>query len=91
MTAEPRPSVPRCRECGQPIRWARTERGRTIPLDRDPVPNGNLVLLPVSGEAVHLRAGAAVEPGTLRYVSHFATCPQAGLFRTPKRNRYDHA
>lgn len=91
MTAERRPEFSLCRECGQPIRWAQTGRGRTIPLDRDPVPTGNLVLLPVSGEAVSLRAGSAVAPGTPRYLSHIATCPQAGLFRKTKRNRYDHA
>jgi hypothetical protein len=32
-----------CRSCGAPIRWVVTEKGKRIPLDRDPQPDGNIV------------------------------------------------
>lgn len=61
------------------MRWARTVNGKSIPLDPEPVPGGN----------VELRDGLAcvVKPdGAARYVSHFATCKNANGHRaTPRR------
>lgn len=70
----------RCRSCGQIIDWAITENGRRMPLDPDPVDTGNLVV--VDGVAHPPRLGDEELP---RRVSHFATCPDAGVHR--KRGR----
>lgn len=34
------PTVPRCRSCRAELRWARTEKGRRIPLDARPYRDG---------------------------------------------------
>ena len=67
-----------CRSCGAEIEWARTEAGKSIPLDLGEVENGNLA---VEGGVVRVRrAGdlAAFEP---RRRSHFASCPYARQHR----------
>lgn len=66
----------RCRYCRQPIKWARTERGKAMPLDPDPTEEGNVEL--VNGVAVVLGGldlYAARESNTVLHISHFATCP----------------
>jgi hypothetical protein len=36
------PTTPRpCRRCLKPVQWARTERGKWLPLDPEPDPKGN--------------------------------------------------
>ena len=74
-----------CRSCGAPIKWARTPKGRRIPLDPDPVPDGNIVL---RGGVAHVdgpAAGGFFDDGAgERYVSHFATCPNARSHRRPR-------
>lgn len=67
-----------CRACGAPMIWTVTAiNGKAIPLDAEPVPEGNIVI--IDGRAVVTTEPAAV--GELRYVSHFATCPEAKRFR----------
>lgn len=41
-----------CRSCGLPIRWAYTSSAKRIPLDPDPVPGGNLVVVDAHGQVV---------------------------------------
>jgi hypothetical protein len=67
----------RCRSCDAPIEWAITTKGQRIPLDPEPGPGGNLVL--VDGVARHPTLGEGVP--YLQYTSHFATCPDAERFR----------
>jgi hypothetical protein len=75
-----------CRSCGAPIVWATSQAtGKPMPLDPDPAADGNLVLM--EGEARVLTTGErlrAQEAGTVRYKSHFATCPDATKHRRPK-------
>jgi hypothetical protein len=59
--------------------WAITAAGRRIPLDPDPVPDGNVEL--VAGRAIVLGRGVSRPAGAVLYVSHFATCPNAGKHR----------
>lgn len=73
-----------CRSCGAPILWAQTVNDRRIPIDADPVDDGNLVLTyPSPGTALAL----VVDPAqtTLgdppRYISHYVTCPDADSWR----------
>lgn len=80
-----------CRSCEAPIIWTRTTRGELMPIDADPVPDGNVVL---TGRQVESRTGGYVpeskveaatitlfDDGATRYLSHFATCPHAGEWR----------
>ena len=67
-----------CSTCGAPIVWAKTlEKGKPAPFDAAPVPEGGFTL----------EAGVAIPVGLLtaenepRYVSHFATCPDADKHR----------
>jgi len=70
-----------CRSCGAPILWATTEWGKSIPLDPEPYqgdsPSGLFVL--------RGRVAMAVPPDAFpeepHYVTHFATCPDAGDWR----------
>jgi hypothetical protein len=70
--------VSTCRSCGAPIVWARTVRGKMIPLNSAPDPAGNMVLVgpgqaeQVTGERLPLED---------RYMPHHATCPQGRDWR----------
>ena len=66
----------KCRSCGAPIEWAVTDAGKMIPLDADPVPEGNLVV-----EAGKSRARTVDDPGVVFWRTHFATCPNADEHR----------
>jgi hypothetical protein len=82
----------KCRTCGAPIIWVKTEYGKAIPLDADPRVGGNVQLLdagdrkaaPENGIA-HVIGPAAIElfrrAGVALWVSHFSTCPQAAQHR----------
>ena len=72
--------VGRCRSCGKPIIWARTEAGKAMPVDALPVATGNLV---ATGEDTvrYVSKGRPAEPGVPLYVSHFSTCPDSKGWR----------
>lgn len=86
-----------CSSCSAPILWARgVATGRGVPLDLDPVADGNIVIVPASDVPADLALGrneVAVhylrkgdDPGDRpRYVTHFSTCPDATTHR--KRSR----
>jgi hypothetical protein len=73
-----------CKSCSAPVIWATTTRGKAMPVDPDPVVEGNLVLEARFGDAPPLARvlGVAKQFGRkdLR-VAHFVTCPQAGQWR----------
>ena len=73
----------RCRTCTREILWALTERGKPIPIDPEPRPDGNIVLGGFGGveDRVAHVLGAEETTSEPRYVSHFATCPQAETHR----------
>ena len=71
-----------CRSCGAPTIRAKTVNGKTMPVDAEPVDDGNL----------HLEEGpkspmpfvfvvTGCQCPREHYVSHFATCPDAGKWR----------
>jgi hypothetical protein len=74
-----------CKSCEQPIRWVKTEQGQPMPLDPEPRPDGNIVLRRLAFEgpliAHYLAAGEEPAADEERYVSHFATCPNAAAHR----------
>jgi len=64
-----------CTSCMAPILWASTEKGKAIPLDRDPVPDGNLVLVEVDPRDAPVAMSISSIRGkdvstAVRYVSH---------------------
>lgn len=44
--------TPTCSSCGAPVRWARTSSGKAIPLDAEPDPAGNLLVVDQHGQVV---------------------------------------
>jgi hypothetical protein len=77
-----------CQSCHAPIRWVRTEKGKRMPLDADPCPDGNIVL--VDGVAHVMKqeelGDMFFRPGQ-RFKSHFATCAHAASHRRPVSSR----
>jgi hypothetical protein len=67
----------KCRSCGAPIIWALTENDRRMPVDAEPDPAGNLMLVR-RGTATYAKV---VQPAKGNHRPHFATCPQASEWR----------
>jgi len=84
-------STSTCRSCGAVVVWAVTPRGKQMPVDVEPSPVGNLILVapelqtdPPRVLMLHTDSERAeVEPGQLR-TSHFATCPNGPAHRRPR-------
>lgn len=76
-----------CRSCGARITWLKTAAGKSIPVDEDPAPDGNIVvdegIARVLGreEMAQVKRTANELYFEPRYRSHFATCPQAREWR----------
>lgn len=85
--------MPACRSCGAPIFWAVNDKGKREPIDADPREDGNIAIVGKEeggGDPVvrHLKKGEGdTLPGLAlprRFVSHFATCPNASQHRRAK-------
>jgi hypothetical protein len=78
--------MPTCRSCGAEILWAETERGKRMPVDKEPVADGNLGLFYLGDQDEPqirpLDAAPQLFDTEVRYVSHFATCPDAAEHRS---------
>lgn len=84
-----------CDACQAPLVWAKTTKGRNMPLDaRRNERTGQLVAAEFengnvadTGQVAHGHRGqlvpvvAVVEPGPRRWRSHFASCPHAERYR----------
>lgn len=65
----------KCRRCGAKIVWATTAKGKTMPVDFEANPDGNVILITeFSGPPVANVVSYPMEPGEVRHHSHFATC-----------------
>jgi hypothetical protein len=76
--------IDHCRSCGRPIIWCLTTRGKTMPVDAEPDPDGLLTLDTLASGVVLAAHDSPGQPGLFtrdRYTSHFATCPQAEGWR----------
>lgn len=71
--------VTACRSCKARVIWATTGGGKPIPLDADPVADGNVRL--DNGVALILAADVDLPAGVARYLPHFVTCPDAPAWR----------
>lgn len=87
MTTANRPCTEpgKCRSCQAAILWVKWPKsGKKMPVDKDPVPNGNVVLtLKQSLNELHAEKfnPGVHASGRNRYVSHFTTCPQSSEHR----------
>ncbi len=81
---EPRKS--KCRSCGADIYWATTEKGKSMPVNVEREMDGNISLFlhRPTGELTAMVHKPGGGPWEDRYVSHFATCPQAQQHRRGK-------
>lgn len=75
-----------CRSCHQPVRWVITNaKGRRMPLDPEPVPDGNVWIDHIEGGVpvveVALTHDDVPRSVALTYVSHFVTCRDADSWR----------
>jgi hypothetical protein len=90
LEIDPQPKLSTCRSCRRSIIWTRTERGKKMPLDADPVTNhdqsGLFVLREMERNDGPLALAAWGLEGTEpHYLCHFATCPNADAHRSTNR------
>lgn len=81
-----------CRSCSADVWWGINERGgRGNPLDPEPVPDGNIIIVRIEADGRplirYLKKDEEVETGVDRYVSHFSTCPDAEDWRKKNEAR----
>ena len=79
-----------CHGCGKKIAFVKTLKGKTMPIDLEPVK----FVPDTAGKNRYVLSDGAVVAGTepregdkdihTGYISHFATCPQADYFRKRK-------
>lgn len=78
-----------CRSCDAKIQFGLTAKGKRMPIDPEPHPEGNITLMAPPNQfsppqAIVLAADVLERErakGTALYRSHFVTCPQAALHR----------
>jgi len=67
----------RCTSCGATIRWVEmTLTGKHMPIDPQPHAQGNIFVYQMGGRA-HALIAPKFREGSVRYRSHFASCPNA--------------
>jgi hypothetical protein len=79
-----------CGSCQAPILWADTTAGERMPVDEQPVPDGNVLLhitddspkpKLIAGVLTRGQAGGARDRQERLYRSHFSSCPNASGHR----------
>lgn len=73
-----------CKSCSGAIEWAILPTGKLMPLDAQPVADGNIAARRDDrGDLVArvLKVGEQPADGERRGTSHFATCPNAAAHR----------
>ncbi len=74
------PKFTECTHCGAPVVFLLAEKsGKVNILDAEPVETGNVAI--INRRAVYASKAAPLPEGIERYVSHFATCPNADAVR----------
>ena len=84
MTGQRQPIGDRalCKSCEARILWVLTSKGSKMPLDPEPVADGNMVVEPGGTlRTVKKKDANAIPFETPRYKSHFATCKFAASHR----------
>jgi hypothetical protein len=78
-----------CRSCGADVLWARTVKGKAMPIDAEPTANGNVQIQNDNdGLQATVLAGQKLElarlAGAQLHLSHFVTCEYADQHRTKR-------
>lgn len=79
-----------CRSCSATVYWVIwPDSGKRMPVDAQPVPDGNIILTHrVAVNQLWAAQAAKLDPELLktrkRYVSHFSTCPDSKAHRKPR-------
>lgn len=73
--------VSSCRSCKGRIIWCETYTGKRIPVDRDPVDGGNILIREPSVGSDIPFASINSQPVAGGHMAHFATCPNADAHR----------
>lgn len=76
----------KCRGCGAEILFVATPGGKYMPVDRQPLkywarPGAKGKVVDIHGRVISCDFEGEGQHTGLGFVSHFATCPQAGQFR----------
>ena len=69
-----------CYRCGAPIVWVLMSSGKTMPCDKLPTPAGNISALQIGGrysDGVVVPATGPESSGRVRFLAHWAICPDA--------------
>ena len=84
-----------CRKCGKPIGFIKLKKGTTMPVD----PEEEYYIAESGGPNAYVTQAGEVKHGyvsphpdvdkfcEIGYVSHFATCPYAGNFRSRDKKK----
>lgn len=72
-----------CKSCGRFIKWVKTVKGKSMPVDPDRIKYSEAeigdILIDDSGNTI--KKTAFPQPSVRGYISHFSTCPQADEWR----------
>lgn len=80
-----------CRQCGQPVRWVQTVRGRAMPLDPLPTAAGNVRLRASGSQVLAFVSGNQDLPlQQPAYRAHAATCPRMHRVKAPPKEQRPH-
>lgn len=72
--------IDHCKSCKAPIRWVHTANGKRMPLNADPVPDGNITIR----DGIAHTGQPELFDDKERFTSHFVTCPFAAQHRKAK-------
>lgn len=73
-----------CRSCGEPVVWAEFASGKKCPFDAEPTPSGEWALNEAYDPPKATKIVKAAGSGEDGFTSHFATCPEAPMYRRPR-------
>ncbi|MBD5504614.1 MAG: hypothetical protein HDR09_13030 [Lachnospiraceae bacterium] len=77
-----------CRGCGRQVLWIRTKAGKNMPVDtaihhyREDSDGKEKIVTPGGDVVTGTIVNTPEEADGMGYISHFATCPQAGYFKS---------
>lgn len=84
MSEKKQPSL--CRSCKAEMYWCITPDGKNMPVNAKPDPVGGFVVTQKSDGKLYAEPYyPAQHPSRNRFTSHFATCPDAGSWRSNRR------
>ena len=78
-----------CRSCGAPIVWAKTPKGKMMPVDKEPSERGTVRLVPNDRKELSAYTYGSIEALQMRsrgvelHAAHFATCTSPSSHRRP--------